>query len=55
MLVVGPRNKQVMVCLLVEAKKQEFRGKQGCPVEVEVERVVFKVMAKGCRVVDTRR
>jgi hypothetical protein len=44
-----------MVCLLVEARKQEFRGKQGCPVEVEVERIVFKVMAKSYRVVDTRR
>ncbi len=29
MLVVGPRNKQVMVCPLVKVRKQEFRGKQG--------------------------
>jgi phage-related protein len=27
--VVGPRNKQVMVCPLVKVRKQEFRGKQG--------------------------
>jgi hypothetical protein len=29
MLVVGPRNKQVMVCLLVKTRKQKFRRKQG--------------------------
>jgi hypothetical protein len=36
-LVVGPRNKQVMVYPLVETREYKSRGKQGSPTKVEVE------------------
>ncbi len=42
-----------MVRLLVEARKQKFKGNQGSHVEVEVERAIFKVMVKGPGVVDS--
>jgi hypothetical protein len=44
-----------MVCLLVETRKQKFRRKYGCLVEIEVEKVVFKVMTKGSGVVNSGR
>jgi hypothetical protein len=53
-LVVGPRNKQVMVCPLVETREQESRGKQGFPTKVEV-KGCLRVMVEGFGAVNNGR